>query len=154
MASVQDTIHDQLVSAIGDLGLLYLGEPVPVLKRKVPAAQEALETLPLIAVALASTPGDWEPFDSGGPDGRRVVVDHRYEVAVVAAGNMSRDANLPLYGDWLEAIATRFSPPDCLPVPGLLLTRVAPKINLDRDAQAMLYDYIAVDITFRCVHTL
>src|SRR5262249_60099625 len=77
---------------------------MPVAVRKLPAAEEAVDTLPLVCVVPQSRPEDVGPFAFGLTE----VVYH-VDVAVIRAGQHSLSSGLDVALDWRDRILGAFN---------------------------------------------
>lgn len=152
--SVPDALHQETTAAVEAIGLSIGGTVVSVAARKLPKAEESLDTLPLIVVAPSDRPPREQPWDSGtAADGNaRALREHLFDVVVIAAGNRDPVTGLPEYLQWRQKVSRRFGQPKALTnVAELYDTRVEPMQPIDRAAYAKQYDYSGLTLRFRCV---
>jgi hypothetical protein len=151
VSAVYTQCLDGTVAAIAGLGLQIDGSPAAVAKRKLPTAQESLDTLPLIAVVPSERPTREQPFDTGGANGR-MLREYLTQVVAITAGNRDPEGKLDEHLDWRQAISRRFGKPKSLPeVEEIYTTKVEPEVVIDRSAFNQNYNYSAMAIRFICV---
>jgi len=129
------------------------GLTMPAAVRKLPAAEEAVDTLPLVCVVPQDRPEDVNPYAFGFTE----VVYH-VAVAVIRAGQHSLTTGLDVALDWRDRIIGAFNQPRhptvAAAVPSLYDTRITPEMPVDRAALNLNYDYAVVGLDFRTTRPL
>jgi len=148
MAAKFTLILSAVREAVDSLGLTFGGSPVPVVERKLPRAEESIDTLPLVCVTQRG-PEQVEPFDS---ELRDLV---KYEVIVTIIAGGSRDfttTNRDTWLTWREGIRQAFQ----WELPGIeavFKTDVNPEQPLDLGRLNQNYEYSAIGFRFWSVET-
>jgi len=141
--SIADDVAAEILSVIGGLGLTVDGAGVTLSQRKLPAVDEALDSLPMLVLAPSDGPDDDAPFDTGtdGTSGRRLQ-EYVYDGALIAKGNRDYAAALADYRAARQAISLRFGRARPLATAGVLYVVPEPVPPLvDRSLVAGHYDY-------------
>lgn len=151
-ASVADALLNEAKAAVEAIGLSIGGTVVPVEVRKLPKAEESLDTLPLIAVCPGDQRPTERPWDTGSDGRARALREHPVDVVVIAASNRDPVTGLAEYQEWRQKVSKRFGAPKSLAtVRELYATNVVPDVPIDRNAYSKNYDYSGLSIRFACV---
>ena len=148
------TILNYLVNQVQNLGLMFtpptplLPVAVPVYLRKLPKAEEVLETPllpPVIHVAPQDRPEDIQPWSTED----EVLVKYGTDVVLIAAGNSNfTDINMDLWFRWREQERRLFQfglQPTFLNV---FFAEVTPYAPMDREALNKNYEYSGLAFRF------
>lgn len=146
-ASVYNSILDAVVSQVTNLGLVFNMSPLPVMKMKLPKAQETLDVLPLVAVAPGS---EAERVEPAGAEGTRFLT-YRVDVVVIAEGNRDLVTNLDAYLSWRQQVRGLFKGPLLAGVPQVWEVDTALLAPLDRGLVNQDYDYSGLSFRFHTV---
>lgn len=144
--SLYDTILVAVQLQIENLGLLWNGNPVPVIIRKLPVAEEVLQVLPIIAVTPTQDPAEWIRASFQCQE----IVKHKVTVSIIASGNRDFVSNIDTYNFWYESIRTSFKKPPLTGVSRVLVwrTQVKPNKMFDRSLLNRSYDFLSLDLYF------
>ena len=132
---------------------LNLVIPQQVFVRKLPSAQETLDTLPLIIVC----PNDFgERITYLGFEGN-ILVDYPVDIVVISTGNRDfSQANLETYMDWQRQIRDKYQQVPVLNATPYLTQycigiECLPDAILNRRLINQSYDYIELVIHFKVI---
>lgn len=146
--SILSVVHDTIVN----LALSGISNSNIVIK-KLPKAEENLDTLPTIMIAPMNTPEQVKRFGFEST----VSINYRVEVVIIAAGNLDlTSADLPTYFTWRESIRKVFQqlPLSTLGLPANIWDiNVEMEVPIDRRLINELYDYMGMAIIFRSIET-
>lgn len=144
------SIYNSILAAVQQdvAGLtLELGPTVlPVVIRKLPKAQEPLDTVPCVLIC----PDAPEQVEVANFEGL-VYVWYTVGVIVVAANNQDFATNLDTYLSWREQIRRLFQAPTLAGVSSVWDTEIHPEAVIDPEGVNDNYDYSGLTIRFRTV---
>ena len=138
--SVYNDILDAVVTGIQALSLVASGQ---VVKRKLPKAQEELDTLPLICVAPADEKPRTKQISFGDTQ-----VTYPVEVGIVRANNGDQLTGLDASADWLQKIRQRFGSPTLVGVTAVFDTDPGQGKPVHRELIADNYDLASATLLF------
>lgn len=146
--SLYSTILNFIVSQVSGLGLIYQGNVVPVVVRKLPKAEEVLET-PLVAPVITVAPEERPEFIEPWSTENEVLVKYGVDVVLIAAGNSNfTDINMDTWFRWREEQRRLFQfgmQPTFSFVP---FCEVTPDAPLDREKLNKNYEYSGLAFRF------
>src|SRR5262245_26634952 len=99
-----DGLLDRITTRVTALALTWEGNPLPVGKRKVPVAQEALNEPPQVAICKAPRAEEVQRW--GGIYDRHT---YYFRVALLTAGRHDYQANLPAHAQFRRTILATFA---------------------------------------------
>lgn len=143
------TILNAVVSQVTALGLTLGATTLPVALRKLPRAEETLDTLPLICVCPSDRPESVENFSSED------VVLVKYVVEVVSIAGGKRDltgTNLDSYFGWREQVRRQFQG-ELNGVAAVINTTISLDSPLDRSKLNKNYDYSGMKLVFHTIES-
>jgi hypothetical protein len=148
--SVYSDLLEAVRARVQSLGLPGIAA---VAVMKLPAVEEELDTLPLIAIVPAEEDAEHRPY---AYDNQAEVV---YPVEVVAIntakrllgaeGNESANDDLSRHTGWQERVRHAFYNPRVLGLAGVWKTEIRPGKPVDRGAVNQAYSYVPVTLRFR-----
>lgn len=103
--------------------------------RRLPTAQESLDTLPLIVVSPSDTPEEYERLAFNGP----FTFSPTVQVVIIAANNGDYSTDLVTRLDWRQSIANALSDLDIG-----LSSSITYNAPLDRSMINLNYDYLSL----------
>lgn len=147
MADIYNPILDAVTAAILGLNLTLGSRTVAVEKRKLPAVQEEIDTLPLICV-VPDPKVLWDvPFATGGIRKR----GYGTGIAVVSKGDHDARKHLADYTGWRDAIADLLARPPAGFPDGYLEHRIQLGVTIDPQKYSQNYDYSAMAVYWTVV---
>lgn len=135
MASIADTLHDEIVTRLTALSL-----GAPVLKRKLPSVTEEIDDAPALFVTPADVAGEDVPFSTEEKRKRTYV----FQVVRVTRSDRDNLTGLPAHHEDRQAIQGVFGPSLPLDLDEFLSLKLTPGPVIDRAAYSKLYDYDSV----------
>lgn len=148
MASNFTTILSAVKDAVDTLGLMFQGVAVATVERKLPRAEESLDTLPLICVTQRG-PEQVEPFDSEN----HVLVKYEVIVTIVAGGSHDfTTTNRDTWLTWREQIRKLFQW-ELSGVSSVFKVDVNPEQPLDLSKLNQNFEYSALGFRFWSVES-
>lgn len=143
MANEFNTILTAVRNQVATLGLTFNSSTVPVAVRKLPRAEETIDTLPLVCVCPRGAE-QAEPFASEG----YVLVKYDVEVVLIAAGNADyTDTNLSTWLSWREQIRRLFQW-ELSGISTVMKVDVNPDAPLDRGRLNQNYEFSGLGFRF------
>lgn len=143
MANEFSSVLSVVKTQVDTLALTFSGAAVGVAVRKLPRAEETLDTLPLICVCPRG-PEQVEPFTTED----HVLVKYQVEVVIIAAGNRDlTDTNLSTWLSWREQIRRLFQW-GLEGMTGCIKVDVNPDAPLDRGKLNKNYEYSGLGFRF------
>lgn len=147
------TYSDLLESVRSRVYALALPGIVEVVVMKLPAVEEELDTLPLIAIVPSEEDAEHRPYSYGN----QAEVVYPVEVVAIskgkrllaAEGNTDPNDNLSRHTGWQSRVWRSFYDPRVLGIPGVWKCEIRPGKPVDRGAVNQNYDYVPVTLRFR-----
>ena len=140
--SVYWSILQSIQATVAGLALVdWSNVVVPVAIRKISKGEEALDTLPLIAVVPQDRPPKRKTLAFGAGNVAVFRTAYLVEVAFVAAGNRDfTSAHLDVYMSWHESVTNAFKTPGSIVVTSVMDVNVMPDLITDRKEMDDSYD--------------
>jgi hypothetical protein len=156
VASNFNSLIDGTVSRTTALGLaLADGAALIAEKRKLPKHGEQVDgPLPRLVVCPANRRGfdvPWSTEGEGGEGGPQRLREYPVLVAMIAPGNKDAISHLDDYLDWRQQVARSFGYLFLLGGVRIYELQVTPEVPIDPRHYAKLYDYGAMELSFRVI---
>lgn len=148
MSEPYTDLLDQTVIIAGALNLSLSSALVTVEKRKLPTADETLDTalLPLLAVVPEELPVRDEPFDT-----ERRLREYAIGLCIITRGTRDTKENLDVYLGWRRQLQVAFGVEEPWSLDSYLRHRVLMKPPFNRALWSKNYDYLAMALLVQIV---
>lgn len=146
-------VLNAVAGAISALGITFSGTPLPVAVRKLPRAEEQIDTLPLVCVVPKDEPEGLEVLDfEGGRD-----LAYPAEIVIVSAGNRDLNATsgaanqvgLDNHMNWRQQIRNSLKGPSLSGAATVWHMETSMELVLDRELVNLDYDYSGLIVRCR-----
>ena len=143
MTAPYQLLLNAIVTKVNGLSLTYQGNTVTAAVKKLPTAEETLDTLPTCAVV----PGDKPERDVPLCFGYRKL-EYTCDVVVIGASEGEVTTGLSDMITLRDQISAAFETPVSLAVSGLYATQISYEVVVDKSILNQNYDYSAMRLTF------